>query len=260
MGSKLRDPEPPGQPTTNVSRRMRSSLVFGALAGPAFVVIFTAAGRRQVGYDPCRLPVSSLALGPDGWVQRANFILTGGLYCLVARSLAQTPTHVAGPRIVPALAFAAGVGLIGSGVFVTDPVNGYPAGSQPVPAPPSTTRGRLHNICAIPIFAGIPAAGLISAGSALRRRRYGWAAYSAGSAAGTTAAFALFGAGLAGRSQRRSSDRAGVEVRDRLELPPGTDQRQLTRRRPGRLQSESGSRRRPVDGARWSRLQSPSRE
>jgi Protein of unknown function (DUF998) len=66
------------------------------------------------------------------------------------------------------------------------------------PSSPSTRAGRLHNLCALPIFAGVPLAALISAGSALRRREYRWAAYSAGSAIAMARFTVLFGGAFAG--------------------------------------------------------------
>jgi hypothetical protein len=136
---------------------------------------FTAIGARRAGYSWRRHAVSSLADGRGGWSQRANFALTGALYCIAAHGLARSPKPTVGPRVVPALIFGVGGGLVGSGLFVTDPVAGFP------PAPsehddPERTRsiaptrgGRLHNLCAIPIFAGIPVAALICATSAARR-------------------------------------------------------------------------------------------
>jgi hypothetical protein len=95
------------------------------------------------------------------------------------------------------------VGLIGSGVFVTDPVAGFPpehagaaVGATAEVAP--TRSGQLHNLCAIPIFVGLPAAALVDAGSAVRRREYGWAAYCAGTAIGMASACMLFGAAFGG--------------------------------------------------------------
>ena len=82
---------------------------------------FTAIGARRAGYDWRRHAVSSLADGSEGWSQRANFVLVGGLYCLGAQGLAQSPKRIVGPPVVPALICAAGAGLIGSGLFVTDP-------------------------------------------------------------------------------------------------------------------------------------------
>ena len=145
---------------------------------------------------------------------------TGALYCVAARGLAQSARDCVGPSAVPALIFGAGLGLIGSGLFVTDPVGGFPPSADPPDAgngtaqPSNVSReGRLHNLCAIPIFAGIPVAGLTCAGSAARRGEYRWATYCAASAGGMTGAFLLFGAafgptsrlaGLGGVFQRLS--------------------------------------------------------
>jgi hypothetical protein len=64
--------------------------------------------------------------------------------------------------VVPGLVFAAGVGLIGSGLFVTDPVAGFPPREHGLggaldakPEVEPTRGGRLHNLCGIPIFVGI---------------------------------------------------------------------------------------------------------
>lgn len=56
----------------SVTRR----LACGAIAGPTFVVIVSIAGHKRAGYDRLRHAVSSLALGPGGLVQRANFIVS----------------------------------------------------------------------------------------------------------------------------------------------------------------------------------------
>jgi hypothetical protein len=110
--------------------------------------------------------------------------------------------------VVPALILGAGVGLIGAGLFVTDPVAGFPppqdapdgaAGTAQEAGP--TCAGQLHNLCAIPVFVGIPAAALVCAGSAARRHEYGWAAYCAGSALGMAGTCVLFGVAFAGAPQ-----------------------------------------------------------
>lgn len=180
-----------------VRARIRCSVV----AGPLFVSAFTAIGATRAGYDWRRHAVSSLSDGREGWAQRANFVIAGGLYCLGAHGLARRPNHIVGPPVIPALIFAAGTGLIGSGVFVTDPVAGFPPSArdpevadQTLPRAPVTRAGMLHNLCAIPIFAGIPIAALTCGGSATRRSEYRWAAYSVGSAMAMAATFVLFGA------------------------------------------------------------------
>ncbi len=60
----------------------------------------------------------------------------------------------------------------------------------------------LHNLCAIPIFAGIPVAGLASALAAARRKDYGWACYSAVSSLSMAGNFLLFGAAFGERVPR----------------------------------------------------------
>ena len=152
-----------------------------------------------------------------------------------------------GPRAVPALVAAAGIGLIGSGVFVTDPLGDFPPvtgdehGSNytALPGTAPTREGTLHNVCAVPIFAGIPLASLASAVAAARSRQYRWACYSALSSLVMAGSFLLFGRafggvqGLAGKSgilQRISiasgfgwltalSIRAGVITTPSLKLP-----------------------------------------
>lgn len=185
-------------------RVLATEIACGAVAGPPFVSSFTASGAGRVGYDWRRHAVSSLADGRAGWSQRANFALTGALYCILGHGLARCPKRTAVPRVVPALIFGVGGGLVGSGLFVTDPVAGFPpapgehddAGRTRSIAP--TRTGRLHNLCAIPIFPGIPVTASICATAAARKGECRWASYSAGSAIAMTSAFGLFGAAFGG--------------------------------------------------------------
>lgn len=179
-------------------------LACGAVAGPAFVAVFTAAGRKRDGYEPRRHSVSTLALGPGGAVQRANFVVAGSLYLAGSVGLAGARRSRFLARPLPGLIAAAGVGLIGSGVFSTDPVSGYPPGSPAQVIPPSRT-GMLHTLFGIPIFLGIPAAALVSAGASVRAGGIAWAAYSAGTAAVMPAAAALAGEGFAQKPSRVGS-------------------------------------------------------
>jgi hypothetical protein len=171
-----------------------------------FVSAFTVIGARRTGYDWTRDPVSSLAIGSPGWRQRANFMVTGALYLLAASRLARCPRRIVGPAAVPLLVGAAGAGLIGSGVFVTDPVAGFPPPSvdggeagatQPTKAVPSRS-GNLHNLFAIPIFVGVPLAGIVSAVSSGRIREYRWAGYSVGSSLVMVISFVRFGKAFSG--------------------------------------------------------------
>jgi Protein of unknown function (DUF998) len=81
-----------------IPNRIRSGLLgAGAAAGPLFVGTFIVLGSRKAGYDAQRHPISSLALGQGGWLQRANFVTTGsGHWNNWNSSMPWATTHPAG--------------------------------------------------------------------------------------------------------------------------------------------------------------------
>ncbi len=179
----------------------------GTVAGPAILATALIAGALRKDYRPLRHPVSSLALGPGGRVQGANFLIAGGLYLGFAVGLTRSTGAAGGTRAVPMLVGSAGAGLIGAGVFVADPVSGYPPGTPNQPIH-TTLIGWLHQIFSMPTFLGLPIAAATEAGHAWRRGDRVWALYSANSAAVSLLMFAAAAAGFA--QQRRLVDRAGL--------------------------------------------------
>ena len=97
--------------------------VCGVVAGPVFLGIWAVQALTREGFDPGRHPVSLLALGDGGWVQIANFVVTGGLCLAAAYGLRGDDRWLA--RFVGVF----GVGLVLAGVFVTDPGAGFPEGA-----------------------------------------------------------------------------------------------------------------------------------
>ena len=187
---------PPGEAETRTRRLLRC----GVAAGPVFVAAFLVEGAARDGYRPLRHPVSSLALGSRGWVQAANFAVTGALFLAGAAGQARAADPATGRRAVPALIGAAGAGLLASSVLTTDPVSGYPPGTPDAVSPPSRA-GTAHNLAAVPIFLGLPAAALACGWRSWRTGHRGFACYSAGSASAMLAAMALASAGF-GQSPR----------------------------------------------------------
>jgi hypothetical protein len=155
----------PGRLAGQTGRLLRC----GIWAGPVFAATFLAEGAVRDGYQPLRLPVSSLALGPRGWIQTANFAVTGVLCLAGAAGLRLAGDRPAGSRSGPVMVAAAGAGLIGSAAFRTDPVGGYPPGTPDLPAESSRT-GTAHNLTAVPVFFGLSAAAAC----------YGWRSWRAG--------------------------------------------------------------------------------
>jgi Protein of unknown function (DUF998) len=184
--------------STSGSRQIwtRRLLRCGVAAGPAFVAVFAVEGAvRNDGYRPLRHPVSSLALGPRGWIQTANFTGAGTLFLAAAAGLARARDPAARGRAVPALVGAAGAGLIGAAVFPTDPVSGYPPGTPDALARPSRT-GIAHNLAAVPVFVGLPAAALACGWRSWRAGQHSFGLYSAGTAVTMLTTMALAGAGF----------------------------------------------------------------
>ena len=119
-------------------------LIGGAIAGPLFVITFLVEGATRADYNPLRHPVSSLALGDFGWTQTANFIVAGLLMLAFALGLWMTLGSQRGSTSGPLLIAVWGIGLLGAGIFITDPVSGYPPGTPDLLLNP-TLPGRLHD-------------------------------------------------------------------------------------------------------------------
>ena len=186
----------------------RELLGCGVVAGPLFVGSFLAQGATRDAYSPKRHPVSSLALGPRGWVQIANFAVTGGLYLCFAVGLSRTLGARIRTRLGPVLLGAGAVGMLGAAAFRTDPVSGYPPGTPDRPTRASTL-GVLHDLFSVPTFS---ASQLLGWPSAVRFSGLESAAgrYSAASGLGMLAAFALASLGFS--QQHGPAARHFVEI------------------------------------------------
>jgi Protein of unknown function (DUF998) len=177
-------------------RRPNHLLLSGFIAGPLFVVTFVLEGALRDGYDPVRHPVSSLSLGPTGWIQVANFLVAGALCIAFAVGLRRSLKPGAGAAAGPALIAVWGVGLLGAGVFVTDPVSGYPAGT-PLEPDAASWHGVLHDLVfSLPGFACFAAAMLVFAYAFARRHAPVWAVYSGLSGLAFIVLFLLTSAGF----------------------------------------------------------------
>lgn len=157
----------------------RSLLGWGAVAGPFYVAVSLAQALTRDGFDLTRHPWSILENGPWGWIQSANFGLTGAM--LVAFAIGVR--RALGSGWAPRLLALYGVALAGAGVFTADPMAGFPAGS---PGGEVSWHGTLH-------FAvgGIGFLGMITACLVLARRLpAGWALFSRVTGIAFLAAFA----------------------------------------------------------------------
>jgi hypothetical protein len=159
----------------NVSNTSKFLLVCGSIAGPLFTTAWFLLGLVREHYDPMQHPISALAIGGSGWMQSANFMVTGLLTLMLAFGLHTRFQGNAGwgPLLIGAVAF----GYLGDGFFVTDPLNGFPPGTPPVTVPPSLS-GSLHLLFASVTFFGLLAACFELARYFSSQVDLTWAAYS----------------------------------------------------------------------------------
>ena len=100
---------------------LRLSTLAGLAAPILFVSVFTAEGILRPGYNPASMFVSELSLGPRGWVQISNFVITGLLVVLFARGVAARFMGDKAAQVGPILLQIIGFSLMFSGPFLTDP-------------------------------------------------------------------------------------------------------------------------------------------
>ncbi|MGP3955842.1 DUF998 domain-containing protein [Nonomuraea sp. 3N208] len=110
-------------------RLTRALLACGAVAGPLFIVLVLIQDYTRPGFDPRRQPLSLLSLGDLGWIQIANFVITGLLYVASAVGMRRVLHPGRGRTWGPLLIGAFGTGLITAGLFRTSPGWGYPQGA-----------------------------------------------------------------------------------------------------------------------------------
>lgn len=151
-------------------RVTKSLLGYGVIAGPLYVTTSLLQVALHDGFDPTRHSWSLLAAGPNGWVQSANLILTGAMVVASAVGLARSAPSRWAPRLVGTF----GLGMVGAGLMVADPMDGYPV-RLPTPSSP-TWHGIGHLVFgSLGFLAMVVAAlllGRVYAGQG--RRGYAW--------------------------------------------------------------------------------------
>lgn len=128
-------------PATRVTK---SLLGYGVLAGPSYVVVVVAQALFRPGFNIMRDDASLLSNGSFGWIQVANFLVTGLMVIACAVGMGQalrgTREAIWGPRLLSVY----GVGLIAAGIFVADPMNGFPPGTPAGRPEVMSVHGTLH--------------------------------------------------------------------------------------------------------------------
>lgn len=113
----------------NDSQSTSRLLAAGYVAGPFFIVLSLLQAFTREGFDWIRHPASLLSLGDLGFLQIANFVITGVLFIACAVGLKRIVTAGVGRKWLSRLFAVVGVAFIMGGVFVADPAFGFPPGT-----------------------------------------------------------------------------------------------------------------------------------
>lgn len=138
-----------------------TSLLVGMATAVVFVAVLLVEGARRPGYDPAYHTGSELSLGDRGWIQIANFLQMGVGMLAFAVGVNRTLDTLVGAVLLAIF----GLGMVAAGVFLPDPIRGYPPGS-----PTETRNGvswhhRAHDVISGPVaFFAIFGACVVLAG------------------------------------------------------------------------------------------------
>ncbi|MCV9939893.1 DUF998 domain-containing protein [Boseaceae bacterium BT-24-1] len=149
----------------------RALLACGVATAPVFYLIAALQLGLRPGYDIRTQPISFLAFGELGWIQVANFLVTGTLALASAIGLRRALRGERGSA-GPILAGLYGLGMIGAGLFGPDPL---PAPGQ---APQMSVTGALHMVAFLISFLSLIAACFVLARRFSAVGKRGWAIYS----------------------------------------------------------------------------------
>lgn len=157
----------------------RALLACGVASTPVFYALAAVQLALRPGYDIRTQPISFLALGELGWIQVANFVLTGALALAGALGLRHALRGQRGQRggtAGPILAGLYGLGMIGAGLFGPDPL--------PIPgqAPQMSATGAVHMVAFLVSFLSLIAGCFVFAHRFSTVGKRGWALYSVASA------------------------------------------------------------------------------
>jgi hypothetical protein len=147
----------------------RSLLRWGVVAGPFYLAVGLGQGMLREGFDFARHPLSVLANGSWGWVQTANFVLSG----LMVLAAVVGFGRVLGPK---SRAFrwslaGYGLGMLLAAIFPADPIDGFPPGTpKGMPTSISTT-GLMHFVAGALTFLMLGISGLAAAWTMMRRQQ-----------------------------------------------------------------------------------------
>lgn len=154
----------------------RTLLACGIVAGPFYLALGLAQALLREGFDLGRHSLSALANGPGGWIQTANFVVSGALVLAAAIGVGRALRPHS--RLAGWILSLFGVGMLVASVFRADPVDGFPPGTPDGFPSTLSTSGVVHFAAGATGFLALAAAAIAVGIAFLRRREKGLAMLS----------------------------------------------------------------------------------
>ncbi|WP_037465452.1 DUF998 domain-containing protein [Shimazuella kribbensis] len=152
-------------------------LVCGVISAPFFFILSIIQIFTRAGFDIRRHAISTLTLGDMGWIQSANFIITGLLAIAASIGIRYFLNGDKGGTWGPILIGVYGLGMILAGVCKPDPGLGFPSGA-PEGAPTSMSiPAAIHSFAFFIAFLCLIAACFVLARRFSKERKQGWRIY-----------------------------------------------------------------------------------
>jgi hypothetical protein len=146
----------------------RSLLGYGVLVGPFYLALGLTQAFVREGFDLARHPLSVLANGPGGWVQTANFVVSGLMVLAAAVGFGRVPGPTS--RGVRWSLGIFGASMLVAAVFPADPMDGFPVGTPTGPPTTISTTGLVHFLVGTLGFTALGVSGLFAARTMSRRQ------------------------------------------------------------------------------------------
>ncbi|WP_280236450.1 DUF998 domain-containing protein [Nocardia cyriacigeorgica] len=153
---------------------MKLLLICGVIGPLLNIVVIHVLGAIRPDYNPWVVPDSNLELGPGGWMQITNYIVTGSLLLAFAFGTRQLMRTGRGSTWGPVLLGIYGLTFVAIGPILPDPSLGYPPGEPET----LTVHGAVHTLLGLVQFTSMTAVCFVLArrGEPLASR--GWYRYS----------------------------------------------------------------------------------
>ena len=150
----------------------------GVIAGPLYILIGALQVLIRPGFDVRYNVLSQMALGDLGWIQTANFAISGLLVLAGAIGIGRALRSGHGATWAPRLIGVYGAGLVGAAIFSADPGFGFPPGTPAGMPTTMSTHALIHFALGGIAFFSIIGASFVVARRYAKLGQRGWAAYS----------------------------------------------------------------------------------